>query len=78
MPDLLNAAGFSDIRERDVTRDFARTTRAYLDTSARYREDLRRSWGVEAFEEAQHDRQATLMLIREGVLRRGLFTARRR
>ena len=75
--ELLAAAGFAGIRERDVTAAFARTTHAYLHTSATYDRQLREEWGTQAFEESQRDRRATLALIEEGVLRRGLSTARR-
>ena len=77
MTELIVAAGFVDVRERDVTRAFARTTRAYLETSAHYGTALRRDWGDDKFEESQRDRAATLALINEGVLRRGVFVGRR-
>jgi hypothetical protein len=77
MMELFEAAGFSDVRERDVTAAFARTTRAYVETSERYAGELRSAWGVDKFAEYQRDRRATLALIREGILRRGLFTGRR-
>ena len=75
--EMLEAAGFEHIREDDVTTAFARTTNAYLRTSAIHEAALRREWGDEKFDEHQRDRRATLALIREGVLLRGLFTARR-
>jgi hypothetical protein len=75
--ELLDAAGFCDVHERDVTKAFARATRAYLETSARYATELRSEWGEAKFDEAQRDRATTLVLVRDGVLRRGMFTARR-
>jgi hypothetical protein len=77
MMELFRTAGFGDVRERDVTPAFARTTRAYLDTSERYRTELQSEWGADKFSESQRDRRATLVLIREGVLRRAMFTGRR-
>ncbi len=77
MTDLVEAAGFVDVREKDVTPSFARTTRAYLETSDRYSKALRAEWGINKFAESQRDRRATLALIREGVVRRGMFTGRR-
>jgi cyclopropane fatty-acyl-phospholipid synthase-like methyltransferase len=77
MTGLMNAAGFVAVKERDVTREFARTTRAYLETSARHETELSDVWGADRYRDWQHDRAATLALIEEGVVRRGLFTARR-
>lgn len=77
MTELFRKAGFVNIGERDVTAAFARSTRAYLETSEQYRRELSDSWGAEKFAESQRDRRATLALVKEGVLRRGLFTGRR-
>jgi cyclopropane fatty-acyl-phospholipid synthase-like methyltransferase len=77
MTELVWTAGFDAVRERDVTREFARTTRAYLETSAEHQEELSAVWGAEKFREWQRDRRATLELIEDGVIRRGLFTARK-
>lgn len=77
MTDLLESAGFVAVRERDATKPFARSTRAYLETSERHRRELAVEWGEKKFGESQRDRGATLALIEAGVLRRGLFTARR-
>ena len=76
MTDLLERAGFIDVRERDVTAAFARATRAYLETSERYGRELQSEWG-DKFAESQRDRRATLALVRDGVIRRGMFTGRR-
>jgi len=75
---LVESAGFVNVREKDVTREFARTTRAYLEMSAMYRDELRAQWGSARFVEWQRDREATLELTERGVVRRGLFTAARR
>ncbi len=77
MEDLLRSAGFTEVRERDVTPSFTRTTRAFLETSERYREELAVEWGADKFAEGQRDRRATLALIAEGIIRRGMFTGRR-
>ena len=77
MTDLLETAGFIDVHERDVTAAFARTTTAYLRTSAQYERALRRQWGDQRFDDGQRDRRGTLALIRDGIIRRGLFTATR-
>ena len=75
--DLLDAAGFVNVRELDVTKAFARTTRAYFDTSKMLREALRAEWGAKTFDERLQNQHSTLALIKRGVLRRGIFTARR-
>jgi cyclopropane fatty-acyl-phospholipid synthase-like methyltransferase len=77
MTDMLEHAGFVDIRERDVTTAFARSQRSYVETSAQYRDELRTHWGPQKYDEWQRSRRASLRLIDEGVLRRGIFTARR-
>ena len=77
MTELLETAGFLDITESDVTGAFGRTTRAYLETSERYGDELSAHWGSARFAESQRNRRATLALIRDGIVRRGLFTARR-
>jgi hypothetical protein len=77
MTELLESAGFVDVRERDATASFARATAAYLRTAAQHERALRRTWGDQRFDDSQHDRRSTLELIRDGVVRRGIFTARR-
>jgi cyclopropane fatty-acyl-phospholipid synthase-like methyltransferase len=77
MTELVGAAGFDAVKERDVTREFARTTRAYLETSDEHRAELSAVWGAAKFREWQRDRRASLALIEEGVVRRGFFTARK-
>lgn len=77
MTEIFRAAGFVNVGERDVTAAFARSTRAYLETSEEYRRELADSWGAGKFAESQRDRRATLALVKEGVLWRGLFTGRR-
>jgi cyclopropane fatty-acyl-phospholipid synthase-like methyltransferase len=77
MDDLLQSAGFVAVTERDVSREFARTTRTYFDVSARLEVQLREEWGDAKFEDRQRDRRDTLAFIEAGVVRRGMFTARK-
>jgi len=74
---LLTAAGFEGVHARDVSRAFARSSRAFYETASRYAEELRESWGTETFEDRLGSGRATLELIEEGVLKRGLFWARK-
>jgi len=78
MADLLRAAGFVDVRETDVTPAFARTTRAYLETSRQLHDQLTREWGDASLAQSMDHWRKTLAVIREGILCRGVFTARRR
>ena len=77
MIDLLESAGFVSIRERDATKPFAKSTRAYIETTECHRRELALEWGAEKFRDSQRNRRATLAMIEAGVIRRGLFTARR-
>lgn len=77
MLEIFESAGFGGVRERDLTSAFARATRAYHETAEQYRDELRDAWGKKEFAESQRHRRATLALIEEGVVRRGLFIGRR-
>ena len=76
-PELLAAAGFVDIAEVDLTREFAVTGRAWLDQWDLHIDELIQLEGPAAFEERQRDRRAQLRAIEDGLLRRGLFSATR-
>ena len=60
MLELLTTAGFADVRERDVTPAFARTTRAHIEAAGQYAEGLRDAWGPLRFAESLRGRRATL------------------
>jgi hypothetical protein len=75
--ELLQTAGFADVRERDMTAAFARTQRTYVEESERFADELRLAWGAQRYADSMRDRRATLALIGEGVVRRALFTGRR-
>ncbi len=75
--DLLRAAGFVDVRESDVTPAFARTTRAFLETSRDVYDTLRAEWGDAPLAQSLDHWRKTLVVTEEGSLRRGIFSARR-
>ena len=75
--DLLRAAGFVDVRETDVTAAFERTARALLETSRDLHDRLRREWGDDALNQSQDHWRKTLAVVEEGIVRRGIFSARR-
>ncbi|MEX0785259.1 MAG: hypothetical protein WD939_01350 [Dehalococcoidia bacterium] len=74
---LLRSAGFTRIRETDVTAEFERVQRALYEAARRHERALRRTQGDERFEQRQADRRESLRGLAEGVLRRSLFVARR-
>jgi hypothetical protein len=71
------AAGFVDITETDVTNEFRRVARAWIDQNDAHRDALVDLLGSQAFEERQVERQTLLRAIEEGLLRRSLFVAMR-
>lgn len=75
--ELLRAAGFVDVRETDVTPAFARTTRAYLDTSCELHDQLTREWGDASLAQSMDHWRKSLAVTEEGILCRGIFSARR-
>ena len=75
MVELCERAGFTAVREHDVTREFARTTRTFLELAERHEAALRAAWGDARFDESQSSRRATLQLVQEGAVRRAIFTA---
>lgn len=75
--DLLRDAGFVDVREADVTRAFERTTRAFLETSSELYDQLLLEWGDEALGQSQTNWRKTLAVVEDGIVCRGIFSARR-
>ena len=76
-PKLLESAGFVDIGEVDLTKEFAITGRAWVDEWDDHAYELIHLEGAAAFEERQRDRRVGLRAIEDGLLRRGLFSATR-
>ncbi|MBA3728705.1 MAG: hypothetical protein H0W94_05820 [Actinobacteria bacterium] len=73
---LLEAAGFVEIEETDVTEEFWQTCGRWIQHAGRLERDLRAALGSELFDEQQADRRAMLAAIEEGLLSRSLFVAR--
>jgi cyclopropane fatty-acyl-phospholipid synthase-like methyltransferase len=76
--DLLRSAGFVEIEERDVTAEYLATARRKLEASERLADELAEVLGRQELEEAQARRRRAIGAITDGLLRRSLFTARRR
>lgn len=75
-PQLVEQAGFTDIVELDVTDEYARTQRAWLDLSEVHADALRSLTSDADFAVAQADRRLTMEAIGAGLLRRSIFVAR--
>ena len=73
---MLQAAGFHDITELDVTPAFAATAAAWLAETEPYTEELARLEPPGAFQQRQADRRRMLATIHAGLLRRVLLLAR--
>jgi hypothetical protein len=71
--EMLASAGFDQVEEVDLTRDFLATTKAWLEGRERYRDELIEAEGPAAFEERQQDSRLQLEGIEAGLLRRALF-----
>ena len=75
--ELLRSAGFTGVRETDVTEAFLRTTRAWYEARARYAGQLSEAEGEASFRERQRDYRLQARAIEAGLLRRSLFVAER-
>ena len=76
-PDLLRSAGFTGVREVDVTEDFLRATRAWSEARARYAGQLSQAEGEASFRERQRDYRLQARAIEAGLLKRSLLVAER-
>src|SRR3970040_1848389 len=63
---LLRSAGFTNVRETDVTAEYERVQRALYEANARHERTLRRSQGAAAFDDRQANRRRTLENINGG------------
>jgi len=75
--ELLRAAGFDRIHEKDVTAEYLRVQRALYEANARHERALRGVLGDAKFDDAQASRKQTLARIEAGHYRRSLFVAER-
>ena len=76
-PELLRSAGFTGVREIDVTEAFLRATRAWYEARARYAGQLSQAEGEALFCDRQRDYHLQARAIEAGLLRRSLFVAER-
>ncbi|MEX0800106.1 MAG: methyltransferase domain-containing protein [Dehalococcoidia bacterium] len=75
--ELLGAAGFTVVREEDVTAQFLATNHAWYEGRERFIDELSEAEGANTVEERQCDCRIQERAIEDGLLRRGLFVAER-
>ncbi len=75
---LLESAGFVDIDHVDITAEFAETARGWLREYRASYDELAAMEAPGAFAQRLRDGQRQLRAVEAGLLRRGLFAARRR
>ena len=76
-PDLVERAGFTDISVHDVTPEYQRTQRTWLEETDVNADELRRAISDAEFDLGQAERRRTCKAIAEGLLCRSLITASR-
>jgi len=74
---LLGAAGFVDVRETDLTPEFASVTRAWMESYDAHRPELEALLGRDTFVARQAERRSQLGAIEAGLLRRSMLVASR-
>ena len=75
--ELLDAAGFVQVSETDLTGAFLETTLAWYRARARRAVELSEAEGEAAFNERQNDSRVQAEAIEAGLLKRSLFVAER-
>ena len=73
--DLLEAAGFTEVTERDHTAEFAAITQAWIQHWDANHDDLVTLLGARAVSERQAERWAQLRATEDGILARSVFTS---
>ena len=71
----LDRSGFACLEERDVTGDYLRTVRRWLDAVDELEEPLRATLGDEVYEERVEVRREGMELTEAGLHRRMLYVA---
>jgi len=75
--ELLDAAGFVQVSETDLTDAFLNTTLAWYNARAHRAAELSEAEGEAAFSERQNDSRGQAEAIEAGLLKRSLFVAER-
>ena len=75
--EMLASAGFANVVETDVTKQYRTTARAWVDGRRRRYDKLAQAMGEESLRGKIEEGKAILASIKDGLLRRSLLTARR-
>jgi cyclopropane fatty-acyl-phospholipid synthase-like methyltransferase len=75
--EMLASAGFVDVNETDVTKQYRTTTRAWLNGRRRHYDDLAQALGATALDQKIGENEFMLKFAKDGLVRRSLLTARR-
>ena len=77
LSEMLEAAGFIGVRDTDVTKQYQKTSRAWVEGRRRRYDKLAQAMGEETRKGKIEEGKAILASIKDGLLRRSLLTARR-
>ncbi len=75
--EMLESAGFVDVRDADVTKQYRKTSRAWLEGRRRRFDQIAQAMGEDTLKGKIEEGKAILELIKDGLLRRSLLTGRR-
>ena len=74
---MLESAGFIDVRETEVTKQYQKISRAWVEGRRRRYDKLAQAMGEESLRGKIEEGKAILASIKDGLLRRSLLTAKR-
>ncbi len=75
--EMLESAGFIDVHETDVTKQYRLTAKGWLEGRHRHYDGLKQALGEATLKDKIEEGQSILRSIKDGLLRRSLLTARR-
>ncbi len=75
--EMLESAGFVDVRETDVTKQYRTTSQVWLEGRQSRYDQLAQAMGEDTLKGKIEEGKAILELIKDGLLRRSLLTGRR-
>lgn len=77
LSEMLESAGFTDVHETDVTRQYRVTSRRWVEGRRRRFDGLKQAMGEATLKDKIEEGEAILGSIKDGLLRRALLTAKR-
>ena len=75
--EMLESAGFIDVREMDVTKQYRKTSHAWSEGRRRRYKELALAMGEDTLKGKIEEGESIRELIKDGLLRRSLLTAKR-